>query len=168
MLSYTSACLRTRSFNFHTLVKFINAHALNLPPKAPLWQEHKLFLCVFFFFTRKLTHNHYTLQVRVRLYWEFTSNGEQANAMTQQAQCTRGMICLHQLQRTNYPDYRAVRLYMSGSVYASVLLLCLTVCVLMLGLMTVSLSECVWVLRCVYSCVYWQGNNSEVFYQKAR
>ena len=114
------------SFNFRALVKIHKPHtrAQSSTGKKRHYDEGASLLHT------KVAHNHYTLQVRVCLYWGFTPTDEQANAMTQQAECTRGTICLHQLQRTNYPDYRAVWVYMS-------------VCL------------CVWVCicECVFACV---------------
>lgn len=97
------------SFNFRALVKIHKPHtrAQSSTGKKRHYDEGASLLHT------KVAHNHYTLQVRVCLYWGFTPTDEQANAMTQQAECTRGTICLHQLQRTNYPDYRAVWVYMS-------------------------------------------------------
>lgn len=141
------------SFNFRTLVKI---------HKPPHYEEGTSLLHT------KVANNHYTLQVRVCLYWGFTPTDEQANAMTQQAECTRGTICLHQLQRTNYPDYRVVWVYMSVCVHECVFVsvcsfICVpTVCLLMLRASTVSLYECVCTLRyvcvlylqmCVFLCV---------------
>lgn len=97
------------SFNFQTLVKIHKPHtrALSSMSKKCHYDEGTSLLHTI------VANNHYTLQVRVCLYWGFTPTDEQANAMTQQAECTRGTVCLHQLQRTNYPDYRAVWVYMS-------------------------------------------------------
>lgn len=109
--------------------------------------------------------NHYTLQVRYVSIGNLHRLYEQANAMTQPAQSTGGAICLHQLQHTNYPDYRAVWVYMSvclGVCETERMSLCVSVlaCFLVHLCVPVQLhvSVCVHVhmLKCVYAskCVY--------------
>lgn len=86
-------CVHARGLNFRTLVKCRNTHTLNLPRtrSAIMTGAQVASMCLLH---TKLLHD-CTLQIRVCLYWEFTPTDEQANAMAQQAQCTRGMICLH-------------------------------------------------------------------------
>lgn len=94
-VSCTHLSVPARNLNFYTLVKILkHTYKLNLPPTRSAITTRVQVVSVCLLHT-KLIHNHYILQIRVCLYWEFTPAGEQANAMTQQAQCTRGMICLH-------------------------------------------------------------------------